>query len=328
MPGDNASPLDDVSELIRNQPVVDLPRAFNPDGSVRMSKYGRLERLGEWMAACQRRDIPNLEKSTVALFAGSHGLARHGVSVSEDGATQRRVKALQEGRMVTNGLASMSDSTLRVFELALELPTKDISQEPAMTEQECASTIAFGMEAVQDNPDCLTLGVLGLGGGTAAAAVACALYGGDAQYWVRAGRGVPEEVNLARSNVLNEAIRLHRGHTSDPLQALRRLGGRELAACVGAIIAARHQGIPVVLDGFATAVAAGVVHAIDPRAIDHVIAGQETERPAHKAILERMDLEPPLDLQLQLGEGVGGVLALPLLKAACIIAKSSAPASE
>lgn len=317
---ESTSPLDDVQDLIRNQPAINLPRAYNEDGSVRMSKFGRLERLGEWMAACQRKEKPQLETSTLALFAGSHGLAKYGVSVSQEGATQRRVKALQEGRMATNGLAAQSNTTVRVFELALELPTKDISVEPAMTQQECASTIAFGMEAVTDNPNCLALGVLGVGGGTAAAAVASALYGGDAQYWVRAGHGVKEEINLARAGVLYRAIELHRGHLSHPLEALRRLGGRELAACVGAIIAARHQGIPVVLDGFATAVAAGVVHAIDPRGIDHVIAGQQTDRPAHKAILERMDLEPILDLQLQLGEGVGGLLALPILQAACTIA--------
>ena len=194
-----------------------------------------------------------------------------------------------------------------------------------MTEQECASTIAFGMEAVTDSPDCLALGVLGVGGGTAAAAVACALYGGDAQYWVRAGHGIAEEINQARANVLNSAVELHRGHMSNPLEALQRLGGRELAACVGAIIAARHQGIPVVLDSFATAVAAGVIHAIDPRGIDHVIAGHQTDRPAHKAILERLDLEPLLDLQLQLGEGVGGLLALPLLRAACTISGPPGP---
>ncbi|MAP94696.1 MAG: nicotinate-nucleotide--dimethylbenzimidazole phosphoribosyltransferase [Ponticaulis sp.] len=323
MTGDTVSPLSDVYDLIRQQPVVNLPREYNSDGSVRMTKYGRLDRLGEWIAACQRRDVPKLEKATLALFAGSHGLAKYGVSVSHDNATQKRVEALRTGDSVTNGLAARNDTNLRIFELALEVPTKDISNEPAMTEQECASTIAFGMEAVTEEPDCIALGVLGVGGGTAAAAVACALYGGDAQYWVRAGQGVPEEVNLARAGVLYRAVQLHRGHMSDPLVALQRLGGRELAACVGAIIAARHQGIPVLLDGFATAVAAGVVHAIDPRGIDHVIAGQQTDRPAHKAILERLDLEPLIDLQLQQGEGIGGLLAIPLLKAACVISANN-----
>ena len=313
------SPLEDVYDLIKNQPPVELPAEFGADGSLRLTKFGRLDKLADWIAACQRREIPNIDTTTVALFAGSHGLAKYSVSMSEAGATERRVKALQEGKMATNGLAAQADATVRVFELALEVPTKDIAIEPAMSEQECASTIAFGMEAVTDKPDCLTLGMIGVGGGTAAAAVASALYGGDSQYWVRAGRGVPEEINLAREGIVNAAIKRHRGNLTNPLEILRRLGGRELAATVGAIIAARYQGIPVVLDGFATAVAAGVLHAIDPKAIDHVIAGQETDRPSHKAILERLDLKPLLELELQLGEGVGGILALGLLKSACVI---------
>lgn len=317
-----ASPLEDVRDLILNQPAVDLPKEYNRDGSVRRSKYGRIERLGEWIAACQRREKPKLEKSTIALFAGSHGLAQHGVSVSPDNATEKRVKALQEGKLAANGLAAMSNSALRVFELALEIPTKDIAKEPAMSAQECASTIAFGMEAIAETPDVLAIGVLGVGGGTAAAAVANGLYGGDPQYWVRAGQGVPEEVNRARAEVLQKALTIHRGKLNSPLEILQHLGGRELAACVGAIIAARHQGIPVILDGFATAVAAGIVHAIDPNAITHVISGQATDRPAHQAILERLEMSPLLDLKLQAGEGMGGMLAMPLLQAACIVANS------
>jgi nicotinate-nucleotide--dimethylbenzimidazole phosphoribosyltransferase len=322
MTGDIPTPLEDVRDLILNHPVVDLPKDYNSDGSVRRSKYGRIERLGEWMAACQRREKPKLEKSTIALFAGTHGLAKHGVSVSESGATEARVKALQEGKLAANGLAAMSNSALRVFELALELPTKDIAEAPAMSAQECASTIAFGMEAIAETPDVLAIGVLGVGGGTAAAAVANGLYGGDPQYWVRAGQGVPEEVNVARADVIQKALQAHRHHLNSPLEILQHLGGRELAACVGAIIAARHQGIPVILDGFATAVAAGVVHAIEPRAITHVIAGQATNRPAHQAILDRLEMEPLLDLKMQAGEGMGGMLAMPLLQAASIVANS------
>ena len=312
------SPFDDVRDLIRQMPDFDLPSEINADGSLKMSKLGRLERIGNWIAASQRKEEPKLENTTLALFAGSHGLAKYSVSVSEEGSTQRRIKALQEGKLPSNGIAADVRATVKVFELALEHPTGDISIEPAMTEKDCAATIAFGMEAVADNPDCLALGVIGVGGGTAAAAVAAGLYGGDAQYWVRAGYGTPEEINLARAGVLNRAIACNRGHMNDPLEVLRRLGGREIAACVGAIIAARHQGVPVILDGFATAAAAGVLHSIDPRALDHVVAGQVTDRPSHKAILERIKLDPIMDLQLQLGEGFGAVLAVPILRAAAI----------
>lgn len=312
------SPLDDVRDLVARMPAFDLPREINPDGSLRHSRMGRLERMGDWVAASQRKDVPQIEKTTLALFAGSHGLVKYGVSVSSPGATESRIAKLRDGKLPTNGVAADVRATVKVFELGLEVPTKDISVEPAMSEKECAATIAFGMEAVADNPDCLALGVLGIGGGTAAAAVAAGLYGGDARYWVRAGYGTPEEINLARTGVVNRAIECHRGHLGDPLQVLRRMGGRELAACVGAIIAARHQGVPVLLDGFATTVAAGVVHALDPNGLDHVMAGQVSDRPAHKAILERVSLDPILDLELQQGEGFGSVMSVSLVRAACI----------
>lgn len=315
MSGLSNSPLADVYDLIRSAPPVDLDDAGSRASSP--SRLGRLDYLSGWIAACQRKDVPSIDKPTIALFAGSHGIETYGVSASQNGATERRVNALREGRLVTNGLSAQVGGAVRVFELALEVPSGDISTEPALSEQECAATIAFGMEAATDEPDCLALGLMGIGGGTAAAAVAAGLYGGDIEYWVRAGDGVPENVNQARADVLKRALETHRGHLTDPLEVLRRLGGRELAACVGAILAARHQGLPVVLDGFATAVAAAVLHAIDPDAIDHVIAGQITDRPAHKAILERINKPPLLDLELQLGEGVGAALAVSLLKAAC-----------
>lgn len=322
------SPLDDVRDLIANFPKLDLAGEINDDGSVNHSKYGRLDRIGLWIAATQRRDIPEMEKTTLALFAGAHGMAQYGVSVSEETATLDRIEKLREGKLATNGVAADARTTVKVFELALEHPTGDISKEPAMTEKDCAATIAYGMEAVADTPDCLALGVLGRGGGTAAAAVAAGLYGGDAKYWVRAGYGTPEEVNLTRTSIVNKAIDVHRGHMKDPLEVLRRLGGRELAACVGAIIAARHQGIPVLLDGFATSVAAAVVHSLDPHGLDHVMAGHITDRPAHKALLERINLTPILDLSLQLGEGFGSVLAIHTLRAAAITNRLQAEANK
>ena len=307
------SPFDDVRDLLRQSPDVLV------DSTSQRITLGRLDTIARVIAATQTQDRPTIDKPTVALFAGSHGLAHRGVSVSAPDATDKRVASLREGKSPTSGLAGQVGATVRIFELALDVPTVDIAEGPAMSEKDCAATIAYGMEALTEQPDCLALGVLGVGGGTAAAAVACGLYGGDARYWVRAGGRVPNDVNDRRASLVSEAINVHRGHLSDPLSTLQRLGGRELAACVGAIIAARHQGVPVILDGFATAVAAGVVHAMDPRGIDHVFAGQVTDRPAHKAILERIGKPPLLDLELELGEGVGSALAINILRSACAI---------
>jgi nicotinate-nucleotide--dimethylbenzimidazole phosphoribosyltransferase len=116
---------------------------------------------------------------------------------------------------------------------------------------------------------------------------------------------------------VNAALARHRGHLDDPLEALRCVGGRELAACVGAILAARIQSVPVVLDGFATTIAAGIVHAINPAAVSHVMSGHVTKRPAHQAALDRLDMAPLLPLEFNTGGGMGSTAAIGLLKTAC-----------
>ncbi|MEO1475474.1 MAG: nicotinate-nucleotide--dimethylbenzimidazole phosphoribosyltransferase [Pseudomonadota bacterium] len=283
----------------------------------RETDFGRLGEAAQWLARWQRRYPPRVENATLAVFAGSHGLATHGVSLSSDGSTRAHVEALTSGRAPLSAIAAQNEVNVQVMELALDVPTQNIAEEPAMSERDCAATIAYGFEALANKPDVLALGVSGAGIGTAAAAVAYALYGGSADYWVRPGPGTPVEMTEIRAEIVEAAVVRHRGHFSDPLDALACLGGRELAACVGAIIAARLQGVPVMLDGFATTIAAGVVHAINPQALSHVMAAHSTRRPAHEAALERIDLRPLLDLEYQTGGGLGSTTAIGLLKTAC-----------
>ncbi len=315
------SPLSDARELILKPVEADgvsgkrVREALM--GMGREGDFGRLGEAAEWLARWQRRFPPRIEKPTLAIFAGSHGIVDAGVSLSSNLDTQAHIKALTEGRAPLSAIAAQVGANVRVFELALDRPTPSIAKEAAMTERECAATIAYGFEAVEDQPDLLAIAVSGAGVGTAAAAVACALYGGSPDYWVRPSAQTPASLSDKRSLLVSDALRLHRGHMSDPLEALRCLGGRELAACVGAIIAARHQSIPVLLDGFATTIAAGVVHAVSPSAVSHCIAAHITQRPAHEAALERIGLAPLLQLQFQTGGGLGSATAIGVLKTAC-----------
>jgi nicotinate-nucleotide--dimethylbenzimidazole phosphoribosyltransferase len=278
---------------------------------------GRLEETAHWVAAWQGRNPPRILKPSLVIFAGVHGVAVHGVTADTPDMAPRLIKLLQDGQGAVNQIALSVGAGLKVFDLGIDMPTPDITVGPAMTERECAATIAFGMEALADEPDCLALGEISVGGGTAAAAVACGLFGGDAQYWVRAGTGVPKEMMALRVEAVTKALATHRGHLDDPLEVLRRLGGRELAAMVGAIIAARHQNVPVVLDGFATSVAAAVIHALDPAGTDHCIAAHVSAEPAHAAVLDRIGKRPLLDLELRLGQGIGAALGISLMVAAC-----------
>ena len=317
----NSRPLDDVRNLAK-QPIESdqaaAQRVF--DALLEMGREGDFGRLGEgaaWLAEWQKRYPPRLENPTLAIFAGSHGISQSGVTLSSNASTREKVDAMKEGRAPLSAIATQVGVNIRVFELAIDKPTPNFAEEPAMTERECAATIAFGFEALEGNPDLVALGVVGAGIGTSAAAVACALYGGAPEYWVRPGPQVPAEMNQQRVAIVSEALRVHRGHLSDPLEALRCLGGRELAACVGAIIAARHQGVPVLIDGFATTIAAGVVHALNPLGIDHVRAAHVTQRPAHEAALERLGMSPIAEFQFNTGGGMGSAAAIGLLRTAC-----------
>jgi len=320
-PANNTAPLDDVRALVHKPiPLDTAPGARVRAALLTMGREGDFGRLGEaaeWLANWQHRYPPRIEKPVLAIFAGSHGLVDEGVSLSTNTDTRAHVDALREGRAPLSAIATQAGANIRVFELALDNPTPSIADTAAMSERECAATIAFGFEAIEDKPDLLALAVSGAGVGTAAAAVACALYGGSPDYWVRPSNLTPPALSKRRVELVSRALTLHRGHLSDPLEALRCLGGRELAACVGAIIAARHEGVPVVLDGFATTIAAGIVHAIDPGAISHCIASHCTQRPAHEAALERLGLKPLMQLEFQTGGGLGSATAIGVLKTAC-----------
>ncbi|MFN3214519.1 MAG: nicotinate-nucleotide--dimethylbenzimidazole phosphoribosyltransferase [Henriciella sp.] len=315
------SPLDDVRELARRPSPADAPSAKRVyDALLGMGREGDFGKLGEgaaWLAEWQQRYPPRLEKPTLAVFAGSHGISHRGVTLSSNESTREKVDALREGRAPLSAIATQVEANIRVFELAIDKPTPNIAEEPAMSERECAATIAYGFEALEGEPDLVALGVIGAGIGTAAAAVACALYGGAPEYWVRPGPQVPSEMNQQRVAIVSQALKTHRGNLSDPLEALRCLGGRELAACVGAIIAARAQGIPVLVDGFATTIAAAVVHALNPDGIEHVKAAHVTRRPAHQAALERLGMTPLADFEFNTGGGMGSVAAIGLLRTAC-----------
>ena len=314
-------PFDDVRELAMRPGASDAGMSKKVfDALLGMGREGDFGRLGDgaaWLAGWQKRYPPRLENPTLAIFAGSHGISENGVTLSSIESTREKVDALREGRAPLSAISTQVEANIRVFELALDRPTKNIAEEPAMTEKECAATIAYGFEALEGKPDLVALGVIGAGIGTAAAAVACALYGGSPDYWVRPGPQVPTEMNQQRMQIVSDALRTHRGHLSDPLEALRCLGGRELAACVGAIIAARQQGVPVLVDGFATTIAAGIVHALNPAGIEHVKAAHVTRRPAHEAALERLGMTPLAEFEFNTGGGMGSVAAIGLLRTAC-----------
>ena len=278
---------------------------------------GRLEDLTVWLATWQGRHPPRMERPHAAVFAGNHGVAAQGVSAYPAEVTRQMVANFIEGGAAVNQLCAVADSALRVHEMGLAEPTRDFSEAPAMDEADCAKAIAYGMMTVEDGLDVLALGEMGIANTTSAAAICHALFGGRAADWVGRGTGVDEAGLARKARVVKAAVAKHRDAMTDPLEVLRHLGGFELAAILGAVMAARMARTPVLLDGYTCTAAAAVLHALDGRALDHCQVAHVSAEPGHRRLLERLDKRPLLDLGMRLGEASGAVLAIPLLKAAC-----------
>jgi len=277
---------------------------------------GRLEEIVEHLAAWQGKPEPAIERPLVAVFAGNHGVVARGVSAYPASVTKQMLDNFTNGGAAINQLCKTFGVGLKVFELALEHPTRDFSEEPAMEEAEAAATLAYGMEAIDGGVDLLAPGEMGIGNTTSAAAIYAALYGGPAARWTGRGTGV-DDAGLARKNAaIDAALALHGPHLSDPLEILRRLGGREIAGMMGAILAARRTRAPVILDGYVACAAAALLHALDADATAHCLAGHVSAEGAHREVLARLGKRPLLDLDMRLGEGSGAALAIGVVKAA------------
>jgi nicotinate-nucleotide--dimethylbenzimidazole phosphoribosyltransferase len=327
------SPFADIIDLLHVAPqgdeaAVEAIRARDRQLTKPPGSLGELEALVEFLGRWQGKPSPTLDNPMVAIFAGNHGVTDQGVSAFPREVTAQMVANFTAGGAAISQICQLHELNLRVFELALELPTGDITREAAMDDRMCAATIAYGMEAIAGKPDLLAIGEMGIGNTTVAAAIYAALYGGTGADWVGRGTGVDDAGLRRKADAVDRAIALHKDALDDPLAVLARLGGREIAAMLGAIIAARQQKIPVIVDGFVATSAAAIAHAANPSAIDHCIFGHVSAEHAHARALEKMGKRPLLNLGMRLGEGSGAALAAVLAKTALHLHKNMATFSS
>ena len=275
---------------------------------------GRLEDLAIWYAGWRGDARPRIDAPQVIVFAGNHGVTAQGVSAFPPEVTVQMVMNFEHGGAAINQLAKAAGAKMDVHALELDRPTADFTQAPAMSEEEFLSALRTGWQAVDPQADLLVVGEMGIGNTTPAAAIACALFGGDAADWTGRGTGVDDAGLANKTRVVAEGVALH--GQGDGLHILRCLGGREIAAMAGAIAAARVLRIPVILDGFICTAAAACLAQISETALDHTIAGHQSAEGAHAAMLGKLGKEPLLSLGLRLGEGSGGALAINILKSA------------
>ena len=285
------------------------PQLTKPAGSL-----GRLEDISSWLSTWQGRHPPRLDKPVARVFAGNHGVAALGVSAFPAEVTVQMVGNFKAGGAAINQLCRVFGMELDVLALDLEKPTADFTQGPAMTEAEFAAAFQAGMDSVPEDSDVLVVGEMGIGNTSAAAAVACALFGGAAEDWTGRGTGVEGGTLARKIQVVAAGVDKHRHNP--PLEILRCLGGRELAAMAGAVVAARLRRVPVLLDGYVTTAAVAALALERPGALDHCMVGHVSVEPGHRRLIDKLGKTALLDLGMRLGEGSGAAVAVGLLKSA------------
>ena len=281
-----------------------------PPGSL-----GRLEDVVVWLARWQGRSMPRLDRVDILVFAGNHGVTAQGVSAYPAEVTAQMVANFSAGGAAINQLARTVGANLHVIPLALEQPTADFTQALAMNEDAFLTAVDTGYEAVSAGADLVCLGEMGIGNTTAAAAIAAALFGGGAR-WAGRGTGVDEEGLARKRSAIDTGLARHAALLRDPLSSAAAFGGRELAAILGAALAARHRRIPVLLDGFVCVAAVAPLAKLRADALDHALAAHVSAEAAHRMLLGELRLAPLLDLAMRLGEGSGAAVAVSVLRAA------------
>jgi nicotinate-nucleotide--dimethylbenzimidazole phosphoribosyltransferase len=308
-----------------------LDALTKPRGSL-----GRLEKLAIRLACIQGKDRPSLEHKQVVLFAGDHGVCAEGVSAYRPEVTARLCYNFVAGGGVVNALARRVGADLLVVDVGVDhdfeaapgllhhkiaRATRNLARECAMTREEAEAALLAGAQAVLETTQCdvLALGEVGIGNTTAASALLALLVGAEAHDVVGGGTGVGSTTLGRKTAVVEQALRRCHAQDLDPLDMLAEVGGFEIAALAGGILAGAARRIPVVLDGFIVGVAALIAARLAPPVTDYLLASHRSAEPGHRRTLECLGLCPLLELELRLGEASGAVLALPLLDAACTV---------
>ncbi|MFF7139892.1 nicotinate-nucleotide--dimethylbenzimidazole phosphoribosyltransferase [Streptomyces nodosus] len=335
--------LDDFTDLIerpdggvRRDAEARRERQIVPPGAL-----GRLDELGEWLAAAQSAvPVRPIGRPRVVVFAGDHGVAALGVSARPAGTADRLVRALLEGGSPASVLARQLDVPVRVVDMALDCDPEGLPEEvvrhrvrrgsgridveDALTPEEAEAAFRAGMaiadEEADAGTDLLVLGDVSVGGTTPAAVLIAALCGTDASVVTgRGGLAIDDLAWMRKCAAVRDALRRARPVLGDQLQLLAAVGGADLAAITGFLLQCAVRKTPVILDGVVSAACALVGQRIAFRAPDWWLAGQRSGEPAQAKALDRMALEPLLDHGVSVGEGTGALLALPLVRAAAAL---------
>lgn len=297
---------------------------------------GDLEALAICLAALQAKELPQINQPWLTLFAGDHGVVAEGVSAYPQAVTVQMLRNFLNGGAAISVLAKAQNIPLEVVDLGtvdlhLSLPnvqhlrlgpgTANFVHQPAMSVEQCQAALQAGQAAVQrakaNRADLFLAGEMGIGNTTAATALACALTGFAPAQLAGPGTGLDHSGVQQKQRVINRALQHHQDQLGAPLQALRCLGGFELAALAGAYIACAQMGIPALVDGFICTAAALCAVRLNPECQPWLLFAHAGAEQGHVLLLEQLQAKPLLHLGLRLGEGSGAALAVPIIQLAC-----------
>ncbi|MBY8849563.1 nicotinate-nucleotide--dimethylbenzimidazole phosphoribosyltransferase [Saccharothrix longispora] len=312
------------SEAARREAVARHTVLTKPVGSL-----GRLEELGAWVAACQGECPPRpFTRPRVVVFAGDHGVAKHGVSAYPSEVTGQMVANFLAGGAAVNVLANVAGATVRVVDVSVDSDTAvgdlkvrrgsgSIDREDALTPEEAVKAVEIGRKLVDDEvdggADLLIAGDMGIGNTTPAAVLIAALTGAEPVAAVGRGTGVDDQGWMRKTAAIRDALRRARPVIDDPVALLAAASGADIAAMAGFLAQAAVRRTPVILDGVVAGAAAVMAEELAPGAREWWVAGHRSAEPAHALALDHLGLEPLLEFDMRLGEGSGAVAALPLV---------------
>ncbi|WP_313026765.1 nicotinate-nucleotide--dimethylbenzimidazole phosphoribosyltransferase [Pseudomonas lopnurensis] len=307
---------------------------------------GRLESLAVELAAMQGSERPRVECVHIAVFAGDHGVVEEGVSAYPQAVTGQMLRNFVRGGAALSVLARRLGALLEVIDLGTVEPlqldgvthlrlgpgTANFTRTAAMSEEQLRQALAAGRDSAQraaaGAAQLFIGGEMGIGNTTSASALAAVLLPRSPSLPVGPGTGLDADGLQHKLRVIQAALALHGSHCREPLEALRRLGGFEVAALVGAYLGCAQAGIPVLVDGFICSVAALCATRVNPGCRQWLVFAHRSAEPGHLAVLDALGAEPLLDLGLRLGEGSGAALAVPLLQQACALHDEMATFAE
>jgi nicotinate-nucleotide--dimethylbenzimidazole phosphoribosyltransferase len=318
-------------------------RLTKPPGSL-----GRLEDLAVWVSACQGVCPPRqFQRPRVVVFAGDHGVTAAGVSAYPAEVTAQMVANFDAGGAAINVLAEVGGASVRVVDIAVDVDeplspsigahkvrrgSGNIAVEDALMSEEVTAAVAAGQrivdEEVDSGADLLIAGDMGIGNTTAATTLIAALTGSEPVAVVGRGTGIDDAAWTRKTAAIRDALYRARNVTANPLGLLRVCGGADIAAMAGFCAQAAVRRTPVLLDGLVVTAGALVADALAPGARQWWQAGHRSTEPAHTVALQRLELEPIVDLRMRLGEGTGAAVALPIVRAAVATLASMATFDE